>query len=97
MQDITADYLRKHLGEVLDRAYYTGAEVRINRKGKAMGVFVPIALYEKRKNVYRNAFLKFMEEQRATGRGDNLSDEEAMDIATQTVNEVRAINSKQND
>ena len=92
MQDITADYLRKHLGEVLDRSYYTGAEVRIMRKGKALGVFVPIERYEKRKEMLRKAFSKFMEEERATGRGDDFTEEEVMEDAVRAVHEIRKIN-----
>ena len=89
MQDVSADYLRKHLGEVLDRAYYTGAEVRVNRKKKCLGVFVPIELYEKRQQVYREAFLRFMEEQQASGRGEEFTEEEVMKDAVAAVHEVR--------
>ena len=92
MQDITADYLRKHLGEVLDRSYYTGAEVKISRKGKALGVFVPIERYEKRREILKKAFLKFMEEERATGRGDDFTEDEVMDDVVNTVHEVRKLN-----
>jgi prevent-host-death family protein len=97
MRDVTADYLRKHLGEVLDKAYYTGAELRINRKNKCLGVFVPIELYEKRQLVYREAFLRFMEEQRATGRGEDFSDVEVMNDATAAVNDIRNMTQARND
>jgi prevent-host-death family protein len=89
MRDITADYLRKHLGEVLDKAYYTGAEIRVNRKNKCLGVFVPIELYEKRQQVYRETFLRFMEEQRASGRSEEFSDDEVMADAVEAQKEVR--------
>ena len=97
MRDVTADYLRKHLGEVLDKAFYTGAEVRVNRKNKCLGVFVPIELYEKRQQVYREAFLRFMEEQRATGRGDEFTEDEVMDDAVSAVHEIRNMTQAQND
>ena len=97
MRDVTADYLRKHLGEVLDKAYYTGAEVRVNRKNKCLGVFVPIELYEKRQQVYREAFLSFMEEQQAAGRGEDLTDDEVMDDAVNAVNEIRNMTQPLND
>ncbi len=97
MRDVSADYLRKHLGEVLDKAYYTGAEVRVKRKNKCLGVFVPIDLYEKRQLVYRETFLRFMEEQRASGRGEDISDEDVMEDAVAAVNEVRNMTQAQND
>ncbi len=89
MQDVSADYLRKHLGEILDRSYYTGAEVKISRKGKALGVFVPIERYEKRREILRKAFRKFMEEERSTGRGDEPTEEEVLDDVVKAVHEVR--------
>ncbi len=97
MRDVSADYLRKHLGEVLDKAYYTGAEVRVNRKKKCLGVFVPIELYEKRRQVYREAFLRFMEKERATGRGEEFTEEEVMEDAVAAVNEARNVTKTQND
>ena len=97
MRDVSADYLRKHLGEVLDKSYYTGAEVRVNRKSKCLGVFVPIELYEKRRQVYREAFIRFMEEQRATGRGDEFTEDEIMEDAVAAVHEVRAMTKLQHD
>jgi prevent-host-death family protein len=97
MQDVSADYLRKHLGEVLDRSYYTGAEVKITKKGKNVGVFVPMELYEKRRKVYREAFLRFMEEQAATGRGGELTEDEVMEDAVQAINEVRKLSQEQDD
>jgi len=74
MQDVSADYLRKHLGEVLDRSYYTGAEVRITRKGKALGVFVPIERYEKRREMLKKARFRILKGYRGLeiGLGDYL-------------------------
>jgi prevent-host-death family protein len=97
MKDISADYLRKHLGEVLDKAFYTGAEVRINRKNKCLGVFVPIELYERRRQVYSETFLRFMEERRAAGSGEDYSDEQIMDDAVAAVNAVRGSAPARND
>ena len=97
MRDVTADYLRKHLGEVLDKSYYTGAEVRVNRKNKCLGVFVPIELYEKRRQVYREAFLRFMEEEAATGRGEDFSDDEVMADAVTAVHDVRHVTDVRHD
>jgi prevent-host-death family protein len=94
MQDISADYLRKHLGEVLDRAYYTGDEVKISRKGRTLGVFVPIERYEKRKEMLKKAFSKFMEEERATGRGEDFTEDEVMEDAVEALHEVRKLNSE---
>jgi len=97
MQTISAEYLRRHLGEVLDRSYYTGSEVKISRKGKNLGVFVPIELYEKRRKVYSEAFTKFMEQQAVTGRGGEFTEDEVMEDAVQAVNEIREINQEKDD
>jgi prevent-host-death family protein len=78
IREVTTVTLRRHLGEVLDTAYNTGAEVRVNRSGKCLGVFVPIGLYKKRQDGHREAFLRFMEGQRATGRSEGFTDEEVM-------------------
>ena len=81
IREVTTGILRRYLGEVLDTAFRTGAEVRVNRRDQCLGVFVPIGLYEKRREVCRGAFLRFMEEQRATDRGEGFSDEDVMQDA----------------
>jgi prevent-host-death family protein len=78
IHEVTTGTLRRRLGEVLDTAFRTGGEIRVTRKGRCLGVFVPIGLYEKRREVCRGAFLRFMDKQRATGRGDGFSDKEVM-------------------
>ena len=55
-------------------------------------MFVPIDRYEKRREILKKAFLKFMEEERATGRCDDFTEDEIMDDVVSAVHEVRKLN-----
>jgi prevent-host-death family protein len=87
MEDLSTDYLRKHLGEVFDRVQYAGKLYVVKRKGKEIGAIVPVELFRRLQQAARSNLARLLDQQRAAG--DDLTDDQAMDKAAEAVSEYR--------
>jgi prevent-host-death family protein len=85
LEDLTTDYLRKHLGEVFDHVQYGGKQYVVKRKGKEIGAIVPVDLFRRlqraaRKNL--DDFLSSRPDVAAGLDGEALADRVAEEVET---------------
>ena len=89
--NISTAELRKSLGEIFDRVQYSGSRYVVSRKGRQIGAIVPVDLAGKLELLEQGrmdalARLASMLDQKRDLAG---SDDAAMDIANDLVDEVR--------
>ena len=72
--------VRQRIGDMLNRVSLRHDEFVIERKGKPLAALVPIERLNQMRELARKHALQFLERQRR-GPGNELSDEEAMEIA----------------
>ena len=92
--DISTGDLRRSLGEILNQVTYGGKSYVVMRKGKELGVIVPVELAreieqmrERRQNS-RDELIAMLDARVDLNEG--LSDEEVMERANQGIAEVRS-------
>ena len=73
--------VRARIGDMLNRVALRHAEFIIERKGKPLAALVPVERLEQVRRFAREHGLEFLERQKQGGRGDQLSDEEALNVA----------------
>ncbi len=72
--------VRQRIGDMLNRVALRHDEFVIERKGKPLAALVPVERLEQMRRFARLHALDFLE-RRKEGPGNQLSDEEAMDLA----------------
>jgi prevent-host-death family protein len=83
-QTISTMNMRKNLGDILNRVDLRHDQFVIERKGKPLAALIPIVLWEQIQNSAKTYALEFLR-----SRPSELSDEEAMELATKTKKRVR--------
>jgi prevent-host-death family protein len=88
MQQITvgAFEARRRLGKLLDAVGFQGDTVVVEKNGARLAAIVPIDMLEK----WEERREAFFEQMRAASERSNLSEEEAMRLADEAVQAVRA-------
>ena len=89
--------VRARIGDMLNRVSRRHDEFIIERKGKAVAALVPVERLQQMRRFAREHALGFLEGQKEAS-GNQLSDEEAMDIALQAQRvarkQIRKVKSK---
>ena len=80
--------VRARIGDMLNRVALRHDEFIIERKGKPLAALVPVERMEQMKRFARQHALEFLERQK-DATGNQLSDEEAMNIALEAQRSVR--------
>lgn len=87
-REATAMTVRQNLGELLNEVQYRHDEVIITKAGKPVAALVDMATYERMRRKNDGEFERLWAE---FSKGfDDLTEEQQMELATATVNEVRA-------
>ena len=94
MEELTAEYLRQHLGEVLDRVFFTGKQYVIKRRGKEMVAIVPLRAAKISCEEARESLLGMFAEAAQRGEDLTMPDAEVEKIAVEAVRRVRAARAK---
>ena len=84
-QRIGAFAARRNFGEILDHVGHNGKNVIIEKNGKPIVAVVPIKILE----AWEKDRIKFFDTMREMAQTANLSEEEGMKLALETVEEVR--------
>lgn len=82
---ISAMKARQQFGEILNRVDLVHDQFIIERNGRPLAAIVPISFLEEIQKKARNRALSFLD-----GAGSGLKEEEAENLAVETVKEVRA-------
>ena len=85
--------VRARIGDMLNRVALRHDEFIIERKGKALAALVPVERLEQMRRFARQHALELLERQKE-GRGDQLSDEDAMTLALEAQRQARDSRSK---
>jgi prevent-host-death family protein len=80
--------VRARIGDMLNRVALRHDEFIIERKGKPLAALVPVERLEQMRRFARQHALEFVERQKA-GPGEELSEEEAMDVALEAQRAAR--------
>jgi prevent-host-death family protein len=72
--------VRARIGDMLNRVALRHDEFVIERKGKPLAALVPVERLEQMRRFARQHALEFLERQKG-GPGEQLSEQEAMDVA----------------
>jgi prevent-host-death family protein len=72
--------VRARIGDMLNRVALRHDEFIIERKGEPLAALVPVERLDQMRRFARQHALEFLARQKA-GRGEQLSDQEAMDVA----------------
>ncbi len=80
--------VRARIGDMLNRVSLRHDEFIIERKGQALAALVPVERLEQMRRFARHHALEFLERQKE-GPGEQLSDEEAMDVALEAQRAAR--------
>jgi len=80
--------VRARIGDMLNRVALRHDEFIIERKGKPLAALVPVERIEQMRRFARQHGLAFLERQRQ-GAGNELSDQEAMDLALEAQRSAR--------
>lgn len=80
--------VRQRIGDMLNRVALRHDEFVIERKGKALAALVPVERLEQMRRFAREHALEFLEHQKG-GPGNQLSDEEAMELALEAQRRAR--------
>ncbi len=80
--------VRQRIGDLLNRVALRHDEFVIERKGKPLAALVPVERLEQMRRFARQHALDFLERQKE-GPGNQLSDEEAMDLALEAQRRAR--------
>ena len=80
--------VRARIGDMLNRVALRHDEFIIERKGKPLAALVPIERLDQMRRFARQHALEFLERQKG-GSGEQLSDDEAMDVALEAQRAVR--------
>jgi prevent-host-death family protein len=75
--------VRARIGDMLNRVSLRHDEFIIERKGKPVAALVPVERLEQMRRFAREHALEFLERQKE-GSGNQLSDEEAMNVALES-------------
>lgn len=87
MEDMSTDYLRKHLGEVFDEVRLANKQFVVKRKGKEIGAIVPVELFRRLRRAARDNLAELLEARR--GVPIDISDEELTSRAAEEVASYR--------
>lgn len=85
MEDLSTDYLRKHLGEVFDEVRLANKQFLVKRKGREIGAIVPVELFRRLQRAARENLAEFLEE-----RSDASSDMSDDELCARAAEEVTA-------
>jgi prevent-host-death family protein len=85
LEDLTTDYLRKHLGEVFDRVQYAGKQYVVKRRGKEIGAIVPVDVFRQLQAAARANLGRFLD-----SRPDAAADLDDEQLAERVAEEVTA-------
>jgi len=80
--------VRARIGDMLNRVALRHDEFIIERKGEPLAALVPVERLEQMRRFARQHALEFLARQKA-GPGEQLSDQEAMDVALKAQRAVR--------
>ena len=80
--------VRARIGDMLNRVALRHDEFIIERKGQPLAALVPVERLEQMRRFARQHALEFLERQ-TEGPGEQLSDEEAMDVALEAQRAAR--------
>ncbi len=80
--------VRARIGDMLNRVALRHDEFVIERKGKPLAALVPVERLEQMRRFARQHALEFFERQKG-GPGEQLSEQEAMDVALDAQHEAR--------
>ena len=87
LEDLTTDYLRKHLGEVFDRVQYAGKQYVVKRKGKEIGAIVPVDVFRQLRKAARGNLDRFLTAR--PNAATDLSDEQLADRVAEEIEAYR--------
>jgi prevent-host-death family protein len=80
--------VRARIGDMLNRVALRHDEFVIERKGKPLAALVPVERLEQMRRFARQHALEFLERQKG-GPGEQLSEQEAMDVALEAQQAAR--------
>ena len=80
--------VRARIGDMLNRVALRHDEFVIERKGKPLAALVPVERLEQMRRFARQHALEFLERQKG-GPGEQLSEQEAMDVAREAQQAAR--------
>jgi prevent-host-death family protein len=80
--------VRARIGDLLNRVALRHDEFIIERRGRPLAALVPVETLEQMRRFARRRALEFLERQRL-GPGDQLADEQAMQVALEAQKLVR--------
>ena len=83
-QNISTIDMRQHLGDILNRVDLRHDQFVIERKGKPLAALIPIVLWNQIQESAKTYGLEFLR-----SRPSDLSDKEAMDLATKAKKSAR--------
>ena len=88
LREATAMTVRPNLGELLNEVQYRHDEIVITKAGKPVAVLVDMATYERMRRKDDGSFDRLWAQ---FGKGfEHLSDDQAQELANQTLHEARA-------
>jgi len=88
LEELTTDYLRKHLGEVFDRVQYANKQYVVKRKGKEIGAIVPVDLLRQLRRAARENLERFLDSRPDVASG--LDEEAHADRVAEEVSAYRS-------
>lgn len=88
MKKVSTMDVRARIGDMLDRVALRHDEFVIERRGKPLAALVPVDRLEQMRRFARQHALGFLSRQRE-GRGEPLSDEQAMTLALEAQRAAR--------
>ncbi len=88
LEKVSTMDVRARIGNMLDRVALRHDEFIIERKGQPLAALVPVERLEQMRRFARQHALESLERQQR-GRGNSLSDDEAMDVALEAQRAVR--------
>lgn len=88
MEKVSTIEVRQRIGDLLNRVALRHDEFIIERKGQPLAALVPVERLEQMRRFARQHALEFLERQKE-GQGEQLSEEEAMDLALEAQRAAR--------